>query len=61
MHTKFPCLFQRAAGLGSYRQPAKRKMETLLPAAVTAGEEIEDIKKRAKLDQDTEGDTQMKE
>jgi hypothetical protein len=36
-------------------------METLLPAAVVADEDIEDIKKRAKLDQDSEGDATMKE
>jgi len=52
---------QRAAGLGSYRQPAKRKMETLLPAAVSAGEDIEAVKKRAKLGQDSEGDAVMKD
>jgi hypothetical protein len=54
-------LFQRAAGMGSYRQPLKRKMETLLPESVKAGEDVETIKKRAKLSQDAEGDATMKE
>merc|ERR1711872_945596 len=39
----------RAAGLGSYVKPAKRKMETLLPNAVLAEETLADVKKRAKL------------
>jgi hypothetical protein len=36
--------------MGSYIAPAKRKMETLLPEAVKAGEDVEMIKKRAKLE-----------
>jgi len=52
-------LFQRAAGMGSYRQPAKRKMETLLPEAVKVGEDVETIKKRAKLSEDADGDAKM--
>ena len=51
--------FQRAAGMGSYIAPRKRKMETLLPESYKAGEDVEVIKKRAKLDQDAEGDTKM--
>jgi len=42
--------FKRASGMGSYIAPVKRKMETLLPDAVKSGEDIETIKKRAKLD-----------
>merc|ERR1712236_189193 len=42
----------RAAGLGSYVKPGKRKMETLLPSAVVAEETLADVKKRAKLDED---------
>ena len=55
---------ERAAGLGSYVAPKKRKMETLIPSAVTAEETLADVKKRAKLDEkedkvDEEGDIQM--
>merc|ERR1711936_1270765 len=42
----------RAAGMGSYVNPGKRKMETLLPSAVVAEETLADVKKRAKLDED---------
>merc|ERR1711892_1209460 len=42
----------RAAGMGSYVKPGKRKMETLVPAAVVAEESLADVKKRAKLDED---------
>ena len=45
--------------MGSYIAPRKRKMETLLPESYKAGEDVEVIKKRAKLDQDAEGDTKM--
>merc|ERR1712020_379266 len=38
---------ERAAGLGSYIKPTKRKMETLLPAAVVSEETLADVKKRA--------------
>ncbi|XP_023341348.1 zinc finger protein 593 homolog [Eurytemora carolleeae] len=41
---------ERAAGLGSYIKPKKRKMETLLPNAVKDGETLADVKKRAKID-----------
>lgn len=37
----------RAAGMGSYKAPAKRKMDTLLPEAVVKGETIADVKRRA--------------
>ena len=59
---------ERASGMGSYVKPGKRKMETLLPSAVTAGETLADVKKRAKLDndehhdnieEDAEGDIKM--
>jgi len=40
---------ERAAGMGSYVQPKKRKMETLLPESVKNEESIDEIKKRAKL------------
>merc|ERR1712241_639593 len=49
---------QRAAGMGSYTNPRKRKMETCIPDAVKAAETINDIKKRAKILSD--GDTDMK-
>merc|ERR1712183_1262074 len=42
----------RAAGMGSYVKPVKRKMETLLPSAVVAEETLADVKKRARLDED---------
>jgi bud site selection protein 20 len=44
----------RAAGMGSYVKPLKRKMETLIPEAVSQGESLADVKKRAKLDEDAE-------
>merc|ERR1739846_222511 len=51
---------ERAAGLGSYIQPAKRKMETLLPAAVVSQETLADVKKRAKLEStETEADVSL--
>ena len=49
---------EKAAGMGSYTNPRKRKMNTFLPDAVKAGETIGDIKKRAKIMSD--GDTVMK-
>ena len=55
---------ERAAGMGSYVAPGKRKMETLIPSAVTAQESLADVKKRAKLDleaveEDCDGDVKM--
>eukprot|EP00091_Calanus_sinicus_P009605 TRINITY_DN22419_c0_g1_i1.p1 TRINITY_DN22419_c0_g1~~TRINITY_DN22419_c0_g1_i1.p1 ORF type:complete len:101 (-),score=43.89 TRINITY_DN22419_c0_g1_i1:92-394(-) len=44
----------RAAGMGSYVKPGKRKMETLLPTAVVAEETLADVKKRAKLDEEAQ-------
>merc|ERR1712098_430923 len=44
---------ERAAGMGSFIKPGKRKMETLLPEAVKKGETLADVKKRAKLDADS--------
>jgi len=49
----------RAAGMGSYVKPLKRKMETLLPSAVVAEETLADVKKRAKLDEDLREDEAM--
>merc|ERR1712142_1338909 len=40
----------RAAGMGSYIKPARRKMSTLIPEAVEKGESLADIKLRAKLE-----------
>ncbi len=40
---------ERAAGMGSYVQPRKRKMETVLPEAVKTGESVEDLRKKAKM------------
>ena len=53
---------ERAAGMGSYVKPGKRKMETLIPSAVELQETLADVKKRAKLDnkeEDEEGDIKM--
>ena len=58
---------ERAAGMGSYVASKKRKMETLIPSAVTAEETLADVKKRAKLEksdeqesvEDEEGDVKM--
>nr|ACO11129.1 Zinc finger protein 593 [Caligus rogercresseyi] len=51
----------RAAGMGSYVPPKKRKMETLIPEAVKEGlKDVIDIKKKAKLSTDGDGDEKMK-
>jgi len=44
---------ERAAGMGSYIQPKKRKIDTMLPESVKNEESMEDIKKRAKLSNET--------
>ena len=49
---------ERAAGMGSYVNPRKRKIETYVHDAVKSGETIGDIKKRAKILSD--GDSDMK-
>lgn len=41
---------ERAAGMGSYIQPGKRKMETLVPEAAKNRETLADVKKRARLE-----------
>jgi len=53
---------QRAAGIGSYVAPRKRKMETLTPEAVTNGETVADLKKKMKrsIEEDKGGDANMK-
>lgn len=51
----------RAAGMGSYVQPKKRKMETMLPESVKNEESIDDIKKRAKLSASVERKETKKE
>ncbi len=43
---------KQAAGMGSYVQPRKRKMETLVPEAVSTGQSVEDLRKKAKLGRD---------
>merc|ERR1712126_636849 len=43
---------ERAAGMGSYVKPGKRKMETLIPSAVELQETLVDVKKRAKLEEE---------
>merc|ERR1712203_810583 len=49
---------ERAAGMGSYVMPKKRKMETVLPDAVKDGiTDAIDVVKRAKVDKD--GDEKM--
>ena len=40
------------SGMGSFILPGKRKMETLIPEAIKNGEELEDVRKRAKLEGD---------
>ena len=40
--------------MGSYVKPGKRKMDTLVPDAIKNGEELEDVRKRAKLEGDLE-------
>ena len=42
--------------MGSFILPGKRKMETLVPEAIKNGEELEDVRKRAKLEGDVEAD-----
>ena len=42
--------------MGSFILPGKRKMDTLVPEAIKNGEELEDVRKRAKLDGDLETD-----
>ena len=42
--------------MGSFILPGKRKMDTLVPEAIKNGEELEDVRKRAKLDGDLEAD-----
>ena len=42
--------------MGSYVKPGKRKMDTLVPDAIKNGEELEDVRKRAKLEGDLEAD-----
>ena len=50
---------ERAAGMGSYVMPKKRKMETVLPDAVKDGiTDAIDVVKRAMVDKD--GDEKMK-
>ena len=55
-------LLAPSPGLGSYVQPGKRKMETLIPEAVRSGEDLEEVRKRAKLEEeslDGDGDEKM--
>ena len=42
--------------MGSFIKPGKRKMDTLVPDAITNGEELEDVRKRAKLEGDLEAE-----
>lgn len=52
---------ERAAGMGSYVAPKKRKMDTLVPAAVAEGhKDVLDVAKKAKKDADDGGDAKMK-
>lgn len=46
--------------MGSYIAPKKRKMETLIPDAIVAGESADQIWKKAKTTVDEEGDAKMK-
>ena len=47
--------------MGSYVKPGKRKMDTLVPDAIKNGEELEDVRKRAKLEGDLEADVVVAE
>lgn len=38
--------------MGSFILPGKRKMDTLVPEAIKNGEQLEDVRKRAKLEGD---------
>jgi len=50
----------RAAGMGSYRPPTKRKMETLTPSGIgKRPEELLDEAKKAKMAEDEDGDQKM--
>lgn len=53
---------EKAAGMGSYIKPLKRKMETIVPESVKSKEKIEQILKKAKLAStlDEDGDLKMK-
>ena len=42
--------------MGSFIKPGKRKMDTLVPDAIKNGEELEDVRKRAKLEGDLEAE-----
>lgn len=55
---------ERAAGMGSYIAPKKRKMETCLPPAIQNGLDIQEITKKPKMNEDQvdqDGDAGMKE
>jgi hypothetical protein len=44
---------ERAAGMGSYVLPKKRKMETLVPESIKYGQSIGEIRKRAKMESES--------
>ena len=43
---------EAVSGMGSFILPGKRKMDTLVPEAIKNGEQLEDERKRAKLEGD---------
>ena len=43
---------ETVSGMGSFILPGKRKMDTLVPEAIKNGEQLEDGRKRAKLEGD---------
>ena len=51
-----PFEYVSVQGMGSFIKPGKRKMDTLVPDAITNGEELEDVRKRAKLEGDLEAE-----
>lgn len=51
---------ERAAGMGSYIAPKKRKMETVVPKAVEEGQTVAQLWKKAKTETDEDGDANMK-
>ena len=55
-HRKLRKTAKKLSAAGMKPKPTKRKMETLLPAAVLNLETLADVKKRAKLEESTDGD-----
>ncbi len=53
---------ERAAGMGSYIAPRKRKMETVVPEAVKRGTtDVKDVAKKARKEEEEEAQTEDKD